>query len=546
MDHHTRQELHDLLSALLDGTLAPGQQERLGDLLRQHPEARDLYLAYFALHAELTFRGNAGALSRPVLPDPEKRSPAIASASRPRRRVRAVLGLAALAAGLLLVLAWWLRPLATSPDQSAEPTHQTVAVLLRASGAEWEETDLPTRVGAALPAGRLRLKSGFAQIEFYSGATVILAGPADFDLISSREAFCARGKLRATVPPQAQGFTIRSPGLDLIDRGTEFGLQVGDNHRTEVHVFQGKVELHDPASGQGAFASQELTTGQSVRVDGSGTVQPIELNPAGFLTAQDLAARSQAETRLRQQTWLLSSQALRRDPGLVVYYTFEPEQPWDRVLRDQAPGQPPHDGAIVGCSWVAGRWPGKQGLEFKRFSDRVRFHVSGEFTSLTLLAWVRVDALVNRHNSLMMTDAWDEGEPHWHIGAHGSVRLGIQGLSQRNGTSYVTPRVFTPDRLGEWVHLAVVYDGTNQQVRHHVNGESISQEPLRFRIPLRIGDAELGNWNVNSRQDSQPIRNFSGCMDEFMLFSRALSAEEVQRLYTEGRPRGVVRQKDEG
>jgi hypothetical protein len=46
MDPKTRQELHGLLSALLDGPPGPGQQDRLGDLLRRHPEARDLYLAY--------------------------------------------------------------------------------------------------------------------------------------------------------------------------------------------------------------------------------------------------------------------------------------------------------------------------------------------------------------------------------------------------------------------------------------------------------------------------------------------------------------------
>ena len=47
------------------------------------------------------------------------------------------------------------------------------------------------------------LKSGHAQIEFYSGARVILEGPAEFELISRTEAFCKRGKLRNVIrwPP---------------------------------------------------------------------------------------------------------------------------------------------------------------------------------------------------------------------------------------------------------------------------------------------------------------------------------------------------------
>jgi hypothetical protein len=32
------------------------------------------------------------------------------------------------------------------------------------------------------------------------------------------------------------------------------------------------------------------------------------------------------------------------------------------------------------------------------------------------------------------------------------------------------------------------------------------------------------------------VRNFTGGMDEFMLFSRALTGAEVERLYAQGRP----------
>ncbi len=52
----------------------------------------------------------------------------------------------------------------------------------------------------------LRLKSGFVEIEFWgSGAAVVLERPADFEIVSPIEAFCSRGKLRATVPPHARG-----------------------------------------------------------------------------------------------------------------------------------------------------------------------------------------------------------------------------------------------------------------------------------------------------------------------------------------------------
>jgi hypothetical protein len=55
---------------------------------------------------------------------------------------------------------------------------------------------------------------------------------------------------------------------------------------------------------------------------------------------------------------------------------------------------------------------------------------------------------------------------------------------------------------------------------------------------LHIGDAELGNWNIATHRNNCPIRFLNGCMDEFMMFSRALDTEEIARLYEQGRPPG--------
>jgi hypothetical protein len=397
---------------------------------------------------------------------------------------------------------------------------------------------VPLRPGTPLWPGWFRLKSGFAHIEFYSGATVILEGPADLQIVSRDEAFCARGKLRATVPPQATGFAIGAPGLDLVDRGTEFGLAVGGAaDRTEVHVFQGKVELYDPKAKRAPDARKELLTGQGVRLDKPGQFQPIAVSPSTFKTAADLVKQNQAQTVRRQKDWLAASQALRRDPSVLIYYPFDDTDTWSRTLADQAQlRKDPHDGAIVGCTWAPGRWPGRQGLEFKRVSDRVRLHVPGAFDALTLMAWVRVDALPNRFNSLFMTDGGEEAAPHWHIGDNSKIELGVQSHKRKGWVHYLTEPVITPARLGQWVHLAVVYDRAGGLVTHYVDGEPVQQQELKLDIELRIGDAEIGNWNLGGRPHHSPIRYFTGCIDEFALFSRALQGDEIERLYAQGRP----------
>ena len=62
------------------------------------------------------------------------------------------------------------------------------------------------------------------------------------------------------------------------------------------------------------------------------------------------------------------------------------------------------------------------------------------------------------------------------------------------------------------------------------------REGAKINPPFRVGAAELGNWNASSFPDNDPslIRNFSGAMDEFCLFSRALERR--------GNPRAVFSQ----
>src|SRR5262249_30239345 len=108
--------------------------------------------------------------------------------------------------------------------------------------------------------------------------------------------------------------------------------------------------------------------------------------------------------------------------------------------------------------------------------------------------------------------------------------------SPGRGAHYHARRAITPGRFGQWVHLAVTYDHDARRVTHYVDGRPVAAEPVRSDLPLRFGDAELGNWNVAGYPNNAPVRYLSGCMDEFMLFARALSEEEIDRLYVQSRP----------
>jgi hypothetical protein len=190
----------------------------------------------------------------------------------------------------------------------------------------------------------------------------------------------------------------------------------------------------------------------------------------------------------------------------------------------------------VGCQRTEGRWPEKGALEFQSVSDRVRLTVPGEFQALTLTAWVCVKGLDRKINSLFMSDGFEPGTIHWVIRRDGVLGLTVIGASSSDYQIATSPPVISLDQFGTWMHLAVVVDG--KRVTHYLNGIPVSEQALKIGPPYRVGAAELGNWNAKGFPKNDPfmIRNFSGGMDEFCLFDRALSDREIRSLYSHGRP----------
>jgi hypothetical protein len=137
-----------------------------------------------------------------------------------------------------------------------------------------------------------------------------------------------------------------------------------------------------------------------------------------------------------------------------------------------------------------------------------------------------------------MCDGFEPGTIHWLIRNDGALGLTVFGPKAGNLQITATPPVLTLDKLGMWLHLVAVVDGKARQVVHYVNGAPVAREALKLGPPYRLGPTELGNWNARSGPNPAPnlVRNLSGALDEFELFSRALNDAEVHDLYIKGRP----------
>ena len=532
-------EFDDAVAAVCHGQASDGQMRALNQLLRGDPVARDEYLLRVELHtrlasepdlfasatgdaAETSFPSVAGKGGENILALPT-------SSHNWIQKVTWTAGVAACFAVLAaLGFAFW--PKRTDSNGT---TSTAVAVLSHALKARWKTPGDGRAVGSALEPGWLRLESGLLQVTFYSGARLVIEGPAQVQLVSAGEAFCQAGRVLAEVPPQARGFRVGTPQMTVVDLGTEFGLDV-KRGSAEVHVFGGEVEFQSSAA-----AKRSLKKSEAAVVDDAGATRLVSANPAAFASLFELQRKCLAALAARYEDWRTAGARRNQDPSLLARFDFEDIATSGWTLHNVAAGgSSVPDATIVGCQGTEGRWPGKRGLEFRNVSDRVRFSVPGEFRGLTLSAWVCVKGLDRQFNSLFMSDGFEPGTIHWLIRNDGVLGLTVFGPDSGNLQIVASPPVLPLDKLGMWLHLVAVVDGKTRQVVQYVNGTPVARQALKLGPPYRLGAAELGNWNANSGPNPGPalIRNLSGAVDEFELFSRALSDAEIRELYAKGKP----------
>ena len=393
------------------------------------------------------------------------------------------------------------------------------------------------------PPGRFAIESGFAQVEFFCGATVILEGPAELELESATMARVRRGRLRAQVPPAARGFSLAVDEMKVVDLGTEFAVSVSAEG-ADVQVFDGEVELQSPSE-----EKQLLTAGQSILRTADGKYENGKVNPDSFVDIAELESRAEGQQTSRYQRWRDWSRKLRRDPRLIAYYAFDQRESWQRKLTSSLrPVNSELDGAIVGADRVAGRWPAKGSLEFKRPGDRVRVQIPGEYTSLSFACWTKIDSLDRWYNSLFLTDNYDQGEPHWQILDSGQLFFSVrarneQQLKEQGGPPHhvaLSPPFWKPSMSGKWLHLATTYDADAQWITHYLNGEVLHREaiPDELAVPItRIGAASIGNWSAPTKPDASfAIRNLNGSIDEFVIFAGTLGDDEIREMFESGKP----------
>ncbi|WP_404308088.1 LamG-like jellyroll fold domain-containing protein [Neorhodopirellula lusitana] len=577
--------LSTLLPRMVDNQLDSDEEQELVEVLQRSTEAQVYYLHYLQMHAELS--GAWGMADNHVisqlnqqLPDSvfeqaqrqvdETAKVSLPTPSSLQQFSEAILGVQAVVAALVFVIGalavGLFVSLNSTPNNSgtiaqsrhgssglnsgnAPPAanglaartrnvvftsglgeHETppiAAVVVRSDGDP--ETNLV--VGSRLTAGTLKLLSGTMQMEFMGGAVIALEGPAELRIHSKDAATLLSGAISAHVPPRAQGFVLNAPKAAIVDLGTDFGVRVTPAGISEVEVLSGEVELSVLGDDGNTLSSQHIHEASRIRINGEG--DPLQAIESGLNDLPIISGSDNSELPLL----LDYVDTVRRDQP-TLYWRFDDTD--GSVVLNEMPGN--HSASVYGLEESDDSIRFQNG--YARFDrcDVKRYLVSENAIEglnerpYSIEFWMKPDDLQhatcvgivpeNRTDPRMFLNVIEIVTDTFMIHEPGAIRFLHRTPPDVNyevGTNAFTPGICVP---GQWQHVVTVKRTDAMEI--YVNGKLVRHVSL---APGKVNS--LGNFHVIVGQltANETWRQFSGAIDEFAIYKRDLSAEEIAEHY---------------
>ncbi len=140
--------------------------------------------------------------------------------------------------------------------------------------------------------------------------------------------------------------------------------------------------------------------------------------------------------------------------------------------------------------------------------------------AFTFALWLKTDRPENNYK--LASAAWWNGGPAsgWILATH------IPEFWSDDTQSLYLPDLVNADNhfaSSQWIHEVVTYDGS--RIREYTNGQLINEWAATGAAVGQGRPMAVGAW------PSYSAYNFQGSIDQFQVFSRALTAQEVQALY---------------
>ncbi|MFC1775318.1 LamG domain-containing protein [Patescibacteria group bacterium] len=208
------------------------------------------------------------------------------------------------------------------------------------------------------------------------------------------------------------------------------------------------------------------------------------------------------------------------EDGLVGHWTFDGKDvnQATNVITDTS-GQG-NDGTTYGYDTASTTAIGKigQALEFDGSDDYVDTNYGADLVTFTTSVWVRAETSPDSsQNQILWRDVYGIGWGHTDPSFRGAASVNV------GGTYY--PASFGTLNGQQWYHLVSTYDG-----------ETLVSYKDSVQITANTspsGDPNTSSQNVFIGKDNSGF--FDGLIDDVRIYNRALSADEIERLYQLGR-----------
>lgn len=358
--------------------------------------------------------------------------------------------------------------------------------------------------------GLLEIESGKARIAFNSGATAMVEGPASLSIESNNRVYLQKGRITAEVPPAASGFTVNTPRLNVVDIGTRFGVKVGANGDSELHVMQGMVEASRTSGNAVATLVRE---GLALRADARTRSELSPVPYAGDEFTMQVGSTSIPVPALRY-SFDEGVGAVIEDTGSERLYDIP------LVASGELGNSPRRAAGKNGAGLVL--QPGTS-LEAPLSKD---FRLESAFT---IGFWVKIPPRLGDEKDQVLMNYGRE-ETGWNVSCHQSGTRGSRGAVRvAYGNGFVVGTTDIAD--GNWHHVAFRFiGGKDAGIDSHLhlfvdgNLETFSDFSAEQVSSGRAGVLQLGHPGANGLE---------GWIDEITVFREAIPTTSVHELSKE-------------
>ena len=193
--------------------------------------------------------------------------------------------------------------------------------------------------------------------------------------------------------------------------------------------------------------------------------------------------------------------------------------------------------AATGISGMGIKGDGAKAIAYPSAND---FNLS---TSMTISMWINNTVNTNTELlfSLVSKDYWHESSAFLLLEHATPTKCQLKFALEDHWVEYID-NFNKPLFDGNWHHLAFVYDETNSSIKVYYDGAEVALPAGAAGNFAGLGKLNLktstslvvGGWNkhanISGPTDSW-ISGFTGKMDQFRLYGKALSASEILALY---------------